>query len=87
MSKALLCAVVFALSTSVYAANDEDTTQTSDTHMEFMKLDTNHDGVINGEEATADPALDAVFDDISDDEGNLDEDGYTAWKSSDSDDE
>jgi len=85
MSKALLCAVVFALSTAVYAANDEDTTQTSSTHAAFMKLDANQDGVINAEEAKADPALDAVFDEVADDEGELDEDGYTEWMASESD--
>ena len=85
MSKALLYAVVFALSTSVYAANDEDTTQTSTAHAEFVALDTNHDGVIDEQEAKADPALNADFDDISDDQGKLDEEGYTEWKSSISD--
>ena len=84
MSKALLYAVIFALSTAVYAANDEETTQAPDVHAEFMKLDVNHDGVINAEEAAADPALDAVFDEISDDEDHLDEDGFADWKSSES---
>ena len=86
MSKALLYAVMFALSTAVYAANDEDTTQqASAAHAEFVKLDTNHDGVIDEQEAKADPALSAAFDDLSDDEGKLDEDGFTEWKSSNSD--
>ena len=86
MSKALLYAAVFALSTSVYAANDEDTTQTSTTaHAEFVKLDTNHDGVIDAQEAKADPALNADFADIADDQGKLDEEGYTEWKSSNND--
>lgn len=85
MSKALLYAVVFALSTSVYAANDEDTTQTADVHSEFVKLDTNHDGVIDAQEARVDPVLNADFEYIADDEGKLDEDGYSEWKSSGSD--
>ena len=85
MSKALLYAAIFALSTAVYAANDEDTTQMSNAHAEFVKLDANQDGVINADEAKADPALDAVFDEVADDEGKLDEDGFIAWKSSDSD--
>ena len=84
MSKALLYAVLFALSTAVYAANDDDTTQTSNAHAEFVKLDANHDGVIDKQEAKADPALSTDFDDIADDQGKLDEEGYTEWKSSSS---
>ena len=83
MKKALLYAAVLALSTSVYAADDEETTQMSSTHVEFVKLDTNHDGKISAEEAKADPALDAVFDEVSTD-GSVDEYSYTDWKRSDS---
>ena len=84
MKKALLCAAILALSTTVYAADDETTQDMSDTtHAAFVQLDTNHDGVIDAQEAKADPALAAVFEDVATD-GKLDEADYTDWKSSDS---
>ena len=83
MKKALLCAAILALSTTVYAADEDTTQQMSETHAAFAQLDTNHDGVIDTQEAKADPALAAVFDDVATD-GQLDEESYTEWKTSDS---
>ena len=54
MSKTLLYAVVLALSTPVFAAESEQTTPADDAHAQFMKIDANHDGVIDRKEAKGD---------------------------------
>ena len=81
MSKTLLYAVVLALSAPVYAAQSEQTTPSEDLHGQFMKLDANHDGVIDRKEAKGDPALKHSFRKLTKN-GKLNEKGYDAWKNS-----
>lgn len=81
MSKTLLYAVVLALSTPVFAAESEQTTPADDAHAQFMKIDANHDGVIDRKEAKGDTALNQSFRKLAKN-GKLDEKGYDAWKNS-----
>ena len=78
MKKSLLFAAALALSTTVYAAEDETATQQAEIHAQFMKLDASGDGAIDATEAKADPVLDLEFNTIATD-GKVDEKTYGAW--------
>ena len=80
MKKILLFVVAAALTTLVYAVDEAKNPERA-YETKFMRLDTNHDGVIDQTEAKADVFLSKEFGSIATN-GKLNEKAYDAWRAS-----
>ena len=75
MKKFAVYAVALALSAPVYAAHHH----ASSWHSQFVKLDTNKDGVVDATEAKANLALSSAFATVAPN-GKLSYKAFVAWK-------
>ena len=79
MKKVLFGIMALVLSTSIYAATGDSSVRKMEKHPAFSRLDTNHDGYIDKNEANADKSLATSFDHLAA-SGKLDKKAYNAWR-------